>query len=109
MTKHPMVRVAVVVLVLEILGALSLVAGILSFGQSAANNVAIIKLNAALDRDAANARATAKAAAAQGEITLHFLNEINFVCEVQQQVAVRLKLPPPSPGLCSLTVPNPKP
>lgn len=90
-----MVRLAVVVLVLEILGALSLVAGVLSFGQSAANNAAIVKLNAALDRQAAEQAATA-------DITRQFFDEINYICTI-----VAEKNKPSPPGICSLSLPPP--
>lgn len=102
-----MVRLAVVVLVLEILGALSLVAGVASFRQSADNEAAIVKLNAALDRDAANARAAAKAAAATSAVTKNFFDEINYICAINSARASAIGLPPAPAGICQVHFPKP--
>lgn len=94
----PVVRLAVVVLIMEFLGALSLGAGLLSFHQSQANQSSIVQLNAALDRAAAAQRSSANA-------TRAFVREINYICEISALRAQESHLPAPPPGVCNLTSP----
>jgi hypothetical protein len=57
-TTRPFLPLMLVVILLDLLGALSLVAGAFSYSQSVVNSREIISLNGALDRQAASAKAT---------------------------------------------------
>lgn len=94
----PIVRLAVVVLILELCGALSLIAGVLSYNQAKIDSAEIVSLNTALNRADAAQKATAA-------VTRAFIAEIDFICTVETEDAKRLGLPPPSLGVCSLGMP----
>lgn len=88
-------RVAILALILEALGALSLGAGLLGLNQSRENQTAIIKLNAALDRQEAIAKQ-------QADIGQRFLREIDYVCSITSFRAAESHLPPPPSGICNV-------
>lgn len=95
---HPALRLALIVLLLELCGALSLIAGIFSYSQSKVNSNEIGSLNRALNSAAA-------AQMANAALTQKFVREIEFICTVSAARAAELGLPPPAPDLCSLATP----
>ena len=103
--RSPFVRFALFIFVLDTLGAAGVGVSLLTLTSSQANQAAIVKLNAALDREAAAASAAARVAATQAQATRNFIGEINYICTTQAEVARRLGLPQPAKGLCILGLP----
>lgn len=103
--RNPIVRFALFILALDAISAAGVGVSVAVLNQSNANYAATIKLNQALDRDAAISRANAAKAASQATTTRSFVDEINFICSTDLALAKRMGLPPPPPDICNLGVP----
>jgi hypothetical protein len=91
----PFVRLLIVLLMLDTLGAASAGIGVFVLAQSNSNGVAIQKLNSALDREAVSAAKSAR-------LAQKFIQEIDYICQVSSARAHSLGLPPPPAGICEL-------